>query len=55
MGRIDMDRIDSGIQRRIDTRARLFRIEIFSQFGRALDIRKQRGHVFALALTRFHS
>ena len=46
-------RVDHQLERGIDDRARLFRIEILLELGRSLDIREQRGDRLALALGDF--
>src|SRR5215470_14830509 len=43
-------RLDHQLQRRIDNRARLLRVELFHQLGRALDIGEQRCDRLALAI-----
>jgi hypothetical protein len=47
--------IDHQLERGIDDRARLFRIEIAHQLGRTFDIREQRRDGLALALDRSRS
>ena len=47
---IAMRRVDHQPERRIDNRARLFRIEVLHQLGRALDVGEQRRHRLALPL-----
>ena len=47
---VAMHRGDHQLQCRIDDRARLLRIEVLLQFGRALDVREQRGDRLALAI-----
>jgi hypothetical protein len=49
---VALDRIDHQLDCRIDNRARLFRIKILHQLGRALDVGEQRRHGLALALQR---
>ena len=49
---VAMDRFDHQLQRRIDNRPRLFRIETLHQVHRSLDIREQRRHRLALAARR---
>jgi hypothetical protein len=50
---IAMDHLDHQLQRRIDNRAGLFRIEIAHQRGRTLNVGKQRRHRLALAFGHF--
>ena len=45
-----MRRVDHQPERRIDNRARLLRVEVLHQLGRALDVREQRRHRLALPL-----
>ena len=47
------DRVDHQAQRRIDDRARFFGVEILLEFGRTLDIGKQRRDRLALAFEVF--
>ena len=47
-----MHGVHHDLQCRVDDGARLFRIEIFDQFHRTLDIGEKRGHGFALAFER---
>jgi hypothetical protein len=47
-----MRRVDHQLERRIDDRARLLRVEVLHQLGRALDIREQSGDRLALAVDR---
>jgi hypothetical protein len=50
-----MDRIDHTPDCRINDRARFFRVDVFDQVHRALDVREQRGDGLALALCRERS
>ena len=50
---VAMRRVDHQLQRRIDNRARLFRVEVLHQLGRALDVGEQRRHRLALPLDIF--
>jgi hypothetical protein len=50
---VALHRFDHDAQRRVDYRARLLRVQFLHQRGRALDIREQRRHRFALALRQF--
>ena len=52
---VAMDRVDHQLQRRIDNRARLFRVEVAHQFGRTLDVGEQRGDGLALAFHRLRA
>src|SRR5260370_40079058 len=45
-----MRRLDHQLQRRIDNRVRLLRVEVLHQLGRALDVREQRRDRLALAV-----
>jgi hypothetical protein len=45
-------RVDHQLERRIDNRARLLRVEVFHQLGRAFDVGEQRGDGLALAVER---
>src|ERR1700683_2344233 len=45
-------RVDHQLERRIDDRARFFRIEILLELRRALDIGEQRGDRLSLAVAR---
>ncbi len=47
---VAMDRVHHQVQRRVDNRTRLLRVEVRHQLGRALDIREQRRDRLALAL-----
>src|SRR5713101_6467645 len=47
---VAMRRVDHQLQRGVDNRASLFRIEVAHQLGRTLDIREQRRHRLALAV-----
>src|SRR5712692_6397158 len=47
---VAMRRVDHQLERRIDDGTRLLRIEVTHQFGRALDVGKQRGDRLAFAL-----
>jgi len=49
---VAMRRVDHQLQRRVDDRAGLLRVEVLHQLGRALDIREQRRDRLALALGR---
>jgi len=44
-----MDGVDHQLQRWVDDRPRLLRIEVRHQLGRALDVGEQRRHSLALA------
>ena len=52
---VAMHRVDHQLQRRIDNRPRLFRIEPLHQVHRSLDIGKQRRDGLALAARRIRS
>ena len=52
---VAMHRVDHQLQRRIDNRPRLFRIEPLHQVHRPLDIRKQRRDSLALPARRIRS
>src|SRR6266851_5099685 len=52
---VAMRRVDHQLQRGVDNRAGLFRIEVAHQLGRALDVREQRRDRLALALDRLGS
>jgi hypothetical protein len=50
---VAMRGVDHQLQRRIDDRAGLLGVEVFHQFGRALDVSEQRRHRLALAVWNF--
>jgi len=50
---VAMDRLYHQLERRIHDRTRLFRVEIFDQFHRPLDVREQHRHRLPLAFEIF--
>jgi len=52
---IAVDGIDHQVERGIDDRTRLFRVEVLHQLHRALDVSEKRGDRFAFAIERFRS
>ena len=47
---ITTDSVDHQVERGIDDRSRLFRVEALHKFHRAFDVGEQRGNIFSLTV-----